>query len=152
MAQYNKNEKNKSNNNRPAKPEPHPVAVLLRDNISEQMLEFLRASHDERLELSKDLFKIDMFPAGLTGCEGAENYNVFQIERTTRMNKDIEVDEIPRMSTAIILIDKKTGKPAFYLNGYITPRATASITIYVMGENGPDYKSTVRWSSREYGF
>ena len=153
MANYEKNNNKTGNNNRPPKPDPHPVAVLLRDNISNQMLNFLKATPEDRFNMCRDLFKVEAFPSDLAGCEGVENYSVFQIERTTRMRKeDVENNEIPRMSVAIILIDKTTHKPAFYLNGYITPRATASITIYCMGENGPDYRQTVRWSSREFGF
>ena len=133
------------------KPEPSPVAILLRDTISDQMMEFLRADTNKRFELSESLFKIDMFPCGLSGCEGAEKYNVFQMERSTRMRKD-RPEELPRMSTALVLINKETQKPEYYLTATITSKETASLQIYYMNDNGQDYRRTVRWNSHDYGF
>lgn len=129
------------------KPEAHPVAALLVDNISQQISGFLQSDPESWKDQIGNLFYIGAFPSDLTGCEGAENYSVYQLERTARLNRD-DATVLARMSTSMVLINKTNGKPEFYLNAYITPNGGANVTVYTMSENGPDYRRTIRWNYR----
>ena len=124
-----------------------PVGELLLNTFVDQINEFLNASPEERGTLCKDLFSVGTFPARLTGCEGAEKYLVYQLERYARMKK-VDPLSYHRMSTALILIDKNTHKPSYYLTAYITKSGDGSVIVYPMNDNGPVYKNIIQWDTR----
>ena len=130
--------------------EPNKVGLLLRNTIKEQILDFLTLAPEERYEGSKDLYYVGAYPAVLASdsVPEAENYGVYQLERVVRLRKE-EPEKMTRLSTSIVLIDKKTGTPAFYLSSYITPKGIANVRVIPFDEKGPMYRDAIVWDNRD---
>lgn len=143
----NHDRKDMGDRRRPEKPEPHPVAKLMVDTFSGQILTFLQADTAQRKEFMEDLFDIKNYPSMLQGCEGAENYIAYLLERTVRENKR-EPDKLSRMSMSAVLLNKETKEPAFFVTCYIAPNEVGGVTVYEQGKNGTEYNKTLRWSSK----
>ena len=152
MKDENRNNGFRKGGNKPVeKAEPNPVALLLLNIIKEQVRDFMTLAPEERFEGSKDLYYVGSYPAALDGGDAlpeAANYAVYQLERAVRLPKD-EPDRMNRLSTAILLINKETNQPAFYLTSYITPKMVANIRIVPYTDRGPSYRSSLSWDSRD---
>ena len=130
--------------------DPNPVAVLLLNIIKDQITSFLTLPPEERFNGSQDLYYVGSYPAGLESenIPEASKYGVFQLGRAVRLPKD-EPERMNRLSTEIILIDKETGTPAFFLTSYITPKMVANVRVVPYNEKGPVYREALSWDSRD---
>lgn len=130
--------------------EPDKVALLLLNTIKEQVREFLQLEPEERFDGAKALYTVGSYPAVLESeaVPEASNFDVYQLERTVRLRKD-EPDHMNRLSTAILLINKETAKPAYYLTAYITPKLIANIRVVLYNDRGPSYGNSISWDSRD---
>lgn len=128
---------------------PPAAASLLCETIAGQIENFLAHDPEDRKNALDGLFTLGgRWPAGITGCDDAENYLAYQVERTARMDRDDDT-KMRRMSTAIVVIDVRTHMPAFYLTAHISPSDAAAVQVYTMTDKGPDYKQTARWSNKK---
>lgn len=135
------------------KKEIHPVAKLLCGVIKGQILEFLSLTPEERADGVRDLFYVGSWPAILTAegdeqVQDVDRYAVYQLDRSARMRRENPL-EMSRMSTAIVLVDKETARPAFYLTAYITPKEDANIKVIPYTDKGADYPNSLIWDSRD---
>ena len=147
----NRNNGFRKGGNKPVeKAEPNPVAVLLLNIIKEQVRDFVTLAPEERFEGSKDLYYVGSYPAVLDRdvVTDAANYSVYQLERAVRLPKD-DPERMNRLSTAILLVNKDTGEPAFYLTSYITPKMVANIRIVPYNDRGAMYRQCLSWDSRD---
>ncbi|MCM1531916.1 MAG: hypothetical protein NC114_06550 [Ruminococcus flavefaciens] len=121
----------------------HPVAILLQDEMIRQITDFLEGPPTE--ESANQLFNLGSYPARLTGCEGAEDYEAFQLDRSVRLNKD-DPSRLNRLSTIIVIQNIATHKPAFLVQAFISPNQTARVIIHQQDDKGTVYRNTLRWS------
>ena len=121
-----------------------PVALLLRDEMARQITNFLEGPIDE--DHAKDLFDLGSDPARLAGCEGAEDYEAWQLDRSVRLSKD-NPENLNRLSTIIVVTNMATHKPAFLVQAFISPNRSARVLIHEQGESGTIYRNTLRWSN-----
>lgn len=130
--------------------EPSMVALLLLDTIKDQVKTFMALKPEDRYEGSKELYYVGSYPATLTSdnVPEAANYDVYQLERSVRLRRE-EPERLNRLSTAILLIDRETHQPAFYLTSYITPNLVANIRVVPYNNHGAWYKALVAWDSRD---
>lgn len=159
-----KNNKNNKNNNnqfndqkdrgnntrrpRQEKPEATPMAKALLEEYRDEIRSFLTTSIDNREELAKTLFSVPGFPADAADVEdGVENYKVYCLERSVRLNRD-DPSKLTRMS-GTILYQKKDGKPAYMVSAFITPSGSGNVTVFTYGERG--IVGRERWSSDRDG-
>lgn len=124
-------------------PQYNPVACLLRDAISDQIETFLEGDPTEAA--AANLFNLGSYPARLTGCEGAEDYEAFQLDRSVRLNRD-DPSKLNRLSTIIVVQNIATHRPAFLVQAFISPNRTARVIVHEQTENGTNYRNTLRWS------
>lgn len=122
----------------------HPVAMLLRDAISEQIEIFLDNEPTEKT--AAELFNLGSYPARLTGCEGAEDYEAYQLDRSVRLNRD-DPSKLNRLSTIIVVLNMATHRPAFLVQAFISPNRTARVIIHEQTETGTNYRNTLRWAN-----
>lgn len=127
---------------------PDPVAILIKDELAAQINTFLALDPEERNAGSRDLFDIQPYPAHLKGCEGAEKYEVYLLERSTRMSRD-DRNKHGRLSCSIVCLDKETKMPRFFAQGVIMPSDIAMVTVYEQDEKGTDYRKTAKWNNKD---
>lgn len=147
----NNDQKDRGNNTRrprQEKPEATPMAKALLEEYRDEIRSFLTTSIDNREELAKDLFSVPGFPADAAVVEdGVENYKVYCLERSVRLNRD-DPSKLTRMS-GTILYQKKDGKPAYMVSAFITPSGSGNVTVFTYGERG--IVNRERWSSDRDG-
>lgn len=149
-ANYNDQKDRGNNTRRPRqeKPEATPMAKALLEEYRDAIRSFLTTSIDNREELAKTLFSIPGFPADAADVEdGVENYKVYCLERSVRLNRD-DPSKLTRMS-GTILYQKKDGKPAYMVSAFITPSGSGNVTVFTYGERG--IVGRERWSSDRDG-
>lgn len=149
-ANYNDQKDRGNNTRRPRqeKPEATPMAKALLEEYRDEIRSFLTTSIDNREELAKTLFSIPGFPADAADVEdGVENYKVYCLERSVRLNRD-DPSKLTRMS-GTILYQKKDGKPAYMVSAFITPSGSGNVTVFTYGERG--IVGRERWSSDRDG-
>lgn len=147
--QFN-DQKDRGNTRRPRqeKPEATPMAKALLEEYRDAIRSFLTTSIDNREELAKNLFSVPGFPADAADVEaGVENYKVYCLERSVRLNRD-DPSKLTRMS-GTILYQKKDGKPAYMVSAFITPSGSGNVTVFTYGERG--IVGRERWSSDRDG-
>ena len=148
--QFNDQKDRGNNTRRPRqeKPEATPMAKALLEEYREEIRSFLTTSIDNREELAKALFSVPGFPADAADVEdGVENYKVYCLERSVRLNRD-DPSKLTRMS-GTILYQKKDGKPAYMVSAFITPSGSGNVTVFTYGERG--IVNRERWSSDRDG-
>lgn len=148
-ANYN-DQKDRGNARRPRqeKPEATPMAKALLEEYRDEIRNFLTTTIDNRAEVAKDLFSVPGFPADAADVEdGVENYKVYCLERSVRLNRD-DPSKLTRMS-GTILYQKKDGKPAYMVSAFITPSGSGNVTVFTYGERG--IVGRERWSSDRDG-
>ncbi|MCM1230159.1 MAG: hypothetical protein NC489_08500 [Ruminococcus flavefaciens] len=123
--------------------EHHPVAILLQDEMIRQITEFLEGPPTD--ESANRLFNLGSYPARLTGCDGAEDYEAFQLDRSVRLNKE-NPEKLNRLSTIIVIQNIATHKPAFLVQAFISPNYSARVIIHQQDDKGTIYRNTLRWS------
>lgn len=139
----------KMKNNTPEKKNYDPIAVLLKDEISGQIKAFLDTPKADRAKFAEDtLFVVKPYPAHLAGCEGADTVDVYLLERSCRMRRD-DPNEHGRMTCSILCLDREKHTPRFYLQAVIMPSDTGMVSVYELDDKGPNYKKTLRWSTRD---
>lgn len=149
-ANYNDQKDRGNNTRRPRqeKPEATPMAKALLEEYRDEIRSFLTTSIDNREELAKNLFSVPGFPADAADVEdGVENYKVYCLERSVRLNRD-DPSKLTRMS-GTILYQKKDGKPAYMVSTFITPSGSGNVTVFTYGERG--IVGRERWSSDRDG-
>jgi len=149
-ANYNDQKDRGNNTRRPRqeKPEATPMAKALLEEYRDEIRSFLTTSIDNREELAKTLFSVPGFPADAADVEdGVENYKVYCLERSVRLNRD-DPSKLTRMS-GTILYQKKDGKPAYMVSAFITPSGSGNVTVFTYGERG--IVGRERWSSDRDG-
>lgn len=149
-ANYNDQKDRGNNTRRPRqeKPEATPMAKALLEEYRDEIRSFLTTSIDNREELAKTLFSVPGFPADAADVEdGVENYKVYCLERSVRLNRD-DLSKLTRMS-GTILYQKKDGKPAYMVSAFITPSGSGNVTVFTYGERG--IVGRERWSSDRDG-
>ena len=149
-ANYNDQKDRGNNTRRPRqeKPEATPMAKALLEEYRDAICSFLTTSIDNREELAKNLFSVPGFPADAADVEdGVENYKVYCLERSVRLNRD-DPSKLTRMS-GTILYQKKDGKPAYMVSAFITPSGSGNVTVFTYGERG--IVGRERWSSDRDG-
>ena len=149
-ANYNDQKDRGNNTRRPRqeKPEATPMAKALLEEYRDEIRSFLTTSIDNREELAKNLFSVPGFPADAADVEdGVENYKVYCLERSVRLNRD-DPSKLTRMS-GTILYQKKDGKPAYMVSAFITPSGSGNVTVFTYGERG--IVGRERWSSDRDG-
>lgn len=149
-ANYNDQKDRGNNTRRPhqEKPEATPMAKALLEEYRDEIRSFLTTSIDNREELAKTLFSVPGFPADAADVEdGVENYKVYCLERSVRLNRD-DPSKLTRMS-GTILYQKKDGKPAYMVSAFITPSGSGNVTVFTYGERG--IVGRERWSSDRDG-
>lgn len=149
-ANYNDQKDRGNNTRRPRqeKPEATPMAKALLEEYRDAIRSFLTTSIDNREELAKNLFSVPGFPADAADVEdGVENYKVYCLERSVRLNRD-DPSKLTRMS-GTILYQKKDGKPAYMVSAFITPSGSGNVTVFTYGERG--IVGRERWSSDRDG-
>lgn len=149
-ANYNDQKDRGNNTRRPRqeKPEATPMAKALLEEYRDAIRSFLTTSIDNREELAKTLFSIPGFPADAADVkDGVENYKVYCLERSVRLNRD-DPGKLTRMS-GTILYQKKDGKPAYMVSAFITPSGSGNVTVFTYGERG--IVGRERWSSDRDG-
>lgn len=148
--QFNDQKDRGNNTRRPRqeKPEATPMAKALLEEYREEIRSFLTTSIDNREELARTLFSVPGFPADAADVEdGVENYKVYCLERSVRLNRD-DPSKLTRMS-GTILYQKKDGKPAYMVSAFITPSGSGNVTVFTYGERG--IVGRERWSSDRDG-
>ena len=148
--QFNDQKDRGNNTRRPRqeKPEATPMAKALLEEYRDAIRSFLTTSIDNREELAKTLFSVPGFPADAADVEaGVENYKVYCLERSVRLNRD-DPSKLTRMS-GTILYQKKDGKPAYMVSAFITPSGSGNVTVFTYGERG--IVNRERWSSDRDG-
>lgn len=125
--------------------EYHPVAVLLRDEMIRQITNFLETKPVTQ-ESMDELFNLGSYPARLEGCEGAEDYEVFQLDRSVRQNRE-DPSKLNRLSTILVVLNLITHKPAFLVQAFISPNRSARVIVHEQGDNGTIYRNTLRWGN-----
>lgn len=148
--QFNDQKDRGNNTRRPRqeKPEATPMAKALLEEYRDEIRSFLTTSIDNREELAKTLFSVPGFPADAADVEdGVENYKVYCLERSVRLNRD-DPSKLTRMS-GTILYQKKDGKPAYMVSAFITPSGSGNVTVFTYGERG--IVGRERWSSDRDG-
>lgn len=148
--QFNDQKDRGNNTRRPRqeKPEATPMAKALLEEYRDAIRSFLTTSIDNREELAKNLFSVPGFPADAADVEaGVENYKVYCLERSVRLNRD-DPSKLTRMS-GTILYQKKDGKPAYMVSAFITPSGSGNVTVFTYGERG--IVNRERWSSDRDG-
>ena len=137
----------KADKTREPRPKPeveyHPVALLLRDALAEQINTFLNGDITEKA--ASELFNLGSYPARLTGCDEAEDYEAFQLDRSVRLNRD-DPENLNRLSTIIVVQNIATHRPAFLVQAFISPNRTSRIIIHEQDEKGTIYRNTLRWA------
>lgn len=149
-ANYNDQKDRGNNTRRPRqeKPEATPMAKALLEEYRDEIRSFLTTSIDNREELARTLFSVPGFPADAADVEdGVENYKVYCLERSVRLNRD-DPSKLTRMS-GTILYQKKDGKPAYMVSAFITPSGSGNVTVFTYGERG--IVGRERWSSDRDG-
>ena len=149
-ANYNDQKDRGNNTRRPRqeKPEATPMAKALLEEYRDAIRSFLTTSIDNREELARTLFSVPGFPADAADVEdGVENYKVYCLERSVRLNRD-DPSKLTRMS-GTILYQKKDGKPAYMVSAFITPSGSGNVTVFTYGERG--IVGRERWSSDRDG-
>lgn len=149
-ANYNDQKDRGNNTRRPRqeKPEATPMAKALLEEYRDEIRSFLTTSIDNREELARTLFSVPGFPADAVDVEdGVENYKVYCLERSVRLNRD-DPSKLTRMS-GTILYQKKDGKPAYMVSAFITPSGSGNVTVFTYGERG--IVNRERWSSDRDG-
>lgn len=149
-ANYNDQKDRGNNTRRPRqeKPEATPMAKALLEEYRDEIRSFLTTSIDNREELARTLFSVPGFPADAADVEdGVENYKVYCLERSVRLNRD-DPSKLTRMS-GTILYQKKDGKPAYMVSAFITPSGSGNVTVFTYGERG--IVNRERWSSDRDG-
>lgn len=147
--QFN-DQKDRGNARRPRqeKPEATPMAKALLEEYRDEIRNFLTTTIDNRAEVAKTLFSVPGFPADAADVEdGVENYKVYCLERSVRLNRD-DPSKLTRMS-GTILYQKKDGKPAYMVSAFITPSGSGNVTVFTYGERG--IVNRERWSSDRDG-
>lgn len=126
------------------------VALLLLNTIKKQVCDFMTLAPEERFDGTQNLYSVGSYPAALEadGVPEAAKYDAYQLERAVRLPKD-DPERMNRLSTAILLIDRETGKPAYYLTAYITPKMVANIRVVPYNDRGAMYKQAIAWDSRD---
>lgn len=148
--QFNDQKDRGNNTRRPRqeKPEATPMAKALLEEYRDEIRSFLTTSIDNREELARTLFSVPGFPADAADVEdGVENYKVYCLERSVRLNRD-DPSKLTRMS-GTILYQKKDGKPAYMVSAFITPSGSGNVTVFTYGERG--IVGRERWSSDRDG-
>lgn len=148
--QFNDQKDRGNNTRRPRqeKPEATPMAKALLEEYRDEIRSFLTTSIDNREELARTLFSVPGFPADAADVEdGVENYKVYCLERSVRLNRD-DPSKLTRMS-GTILYQKEDGKPAYMVSAFITPSGSGNVTVFTYGERG--IVGRERWSSDRDG-
>ncbi len=125
------------------KPEYHPVALLLRDEFTRQINTFLDGEINE--QTASQLFNLTSYPARLIGCDEADNYLAFQLDKNVQLSRD-DAQNLRRLSTIVLVQDINTHLPAFLVQAFISPNRSAKIIIHECGPAGTYYWKTLRWS------
>ncbi|MCM1232599.1 MAG: hypothetical protein NC489_20940 [Ruminococcus flavefaciens] len=135
--------------NKPQKVDPDPVAILLKDEMVRQITMFLDTPEKDRAAVAdKSLFKVEPYPAHLDGCEGAEKYEAYLLERSSRMRRD-DPTKHGRLSCSIVCLDRETHAPRFFVQAVIMPSDVAMVTVLEQDDKGTDYRKTVKWNNRD---
>lgn len=142
------NDKNTNKKKTTEKVSPDPVAILIKDELAAQINTFLGLAPEDRDAGTKELFNVQPYPAHLKGCEGADKYEVYLLERTTRMSRDDRTKH-GRLSCSIICLDKESHMPRFFAQGVIMPSDIAMVTVYEQDEKGTDYRRTAKWNNKD---
>ena len=126
------------------------VALLLLNTIKQQMVDFLTLAPEERFDGTKNLYRVGSYPAMLDSDQVPEaaQYDVYQLDRAVRLPKN-EPERMSRMSTSILLINRETHIPAYFLSAYITPKLVADVRVVPFNERGPIYSASISWDSRD---
>lgn len=124
-----------------------PIAIAIRDALVQQINEF----HENLKTMSpgdaaKSLLYLPNYPSELTGCPGADQYELYQLERSAFPSK--KNPDILSPSTIIVVLDKKTRMPAFLVKVFMVHQDDgtyrSNIAIYEQGERGTIYNRTLR--------
>lgn len=145
------NDKTIQKDKRPAQEVTYkPMAIALRDIFASQIMDFLEQDPSDYKTAIQVLFNVSGWPAKLnTGiCDDSDRYNLYQVDKDTRLNRD-DPAKLNRLSTIVIAIDAETHVPAFMVQAYIAPSGVARVIVHEMGDNGPIYRNTLRWSNQD---
>ena len=143
-------QKDKRTNDRAQEVTYKPMAIALRDIFASQIMDFQEQDPSNYKTAIQDLFNIGAWPAKLNVgiCDDSDRYDLYQVDKDTRLNRD-DPAKLNRLSTIVIAIDAETHVPAFMVQAYIAPTGVARVIVHEMGDNGPIYRNTLRWSNQD---